>query len=513
MANTLHFINRIDSSNAGDWNCCPLQYYWDYFSQFNIRRHDIRYINYSAIDKDDVVIFGGGGLFDYAEFTNRNINRVLDIGAKCICWSSGLNSHSEFEQTFESEIKWDKFIICTLRDFNNSKNIEYLSDVTCKHPAFDEKYSVKRKIGIATHKDYQIKNFTFDSITNDKSIEEIIRFIGESEIIISNSFHMIYWAQLLGKKVICYAPFASRFFSYKYKPQYLNSVEDLDDAIEKCDIQNFLDEARKENNDFFEKIKIICDESLQKSTLVKSFDQLALEGLLYSCEKEKSVQKENGFVSNLFFDAGDGFKIEQTICCINNVFEDKVHKVRFNLEKIDNIKALRFDPLEGLFCKIKILSVKSDNNDFKLNSVCCQNNTDGFDLFYTTDPQYYGLVEGNINFLEIEFALEIADGFEVQCAVYGLNDNKNELVKINQKVNSDIGYLNEQNTMKSKLIDDLNGKCEWYANTLKEKDNAINQMNSDISRLNEEITSIYNSKSWKITKPLRKIMKLLRREK
>ena len=80
-------------------------------------------------------------------------------------------------------------------------------------------------------------------------------------------------------------------------------------------------------------------------------------------------------------------------------------------------------------------------------------------------------------------------------------------------MNSDIGYLNEQNSMKSKLIDDLNGKCEWYANTLKEKDNAINQMNSDISRLNEEITSIYNSKSWKITKPLRKIMKLLRREK
>lgn len=471
MANTLHFINRINSSNTGDWNCSPLQYYWDYFSQFNIRRHDIRYIDYSSINKEDVVIFGGGGLFDYAEFTNRNINRVLETGAKCICWSSGLNTHSEFGQSFETEVKWEKFTLCTLRDYENSKKIEYMSDVTCKHPSFDEEYSIKRKIGIATHKDYQIKDLNFDLITNNKSIEEIIRFIGESEVIVSNSFHMIYWAQLLGKKVICYAPFASKFFSYKYKPQYLNTIEDLDKAIEKCDNPNILDESRKENDCFFEKVKKICDESLQKSTLGKSFEQLALEGLLYSCEKEKSVQKENGFVSNLLFDTGDGFRIEQTICCINNVFEDKVHKVRFNLEKINDIKALRFDPLEGLFCKTKILSVKSDNNDFKLNSVCCQNNTDGFDLFYTTDPQYYGVVEGDISFLEVEFELEVVDGFEVHSAVYGINDYKNELAKMNQE---------------------------------------LAKMNQE---LNEEITSIYNSKSWKITKPLRKIMKLLRREK
>ena len=162
MAKTLHFINRIDSSNAGDWNSCPLQYYWDYFSQFSIRRHDIRYIDYSSIDKNDVVIFGGGGLFDYAEFTNRNINRVLDIGAKCICWGVGLNTHSEFVQVYETEIQWNKFVLCTLRDYENSKKIEYMADVTCKHPAFDKKYLIKRKIGIATHKVNRIKNFTVE---------------------------------------------------------------------------------------------------------------------------------------------------------------------------------------------------------------------------------------------------------------------------------------------------------------------------------------------------------------
>lgn len=32
----IHFINRIDWDNAGDWGCCPLNYYLDYFEQFNV---------------------------------------------------------------------------------------------------------------------------------------------------------------------------------------------------------------------------------------------------------------------------------------------------------------------------------------------------------------------------------------------------------------------------------------------------------------------------------------------
>lgn len=43
----IHFINRIDWDNAGDWGCCPLNYYLDYFEQFNLIRHDIDFIDYT----------------------------------------------------------------------------------------------------------------------------------------------------------------------------------------------------------------------------------------------------------------------------------------------------------------------------------------------------------------------------------------------------------------------------------------------------------------------------------
>lgn len=59
--NKIHFINRIDYKNAGDRSCCPLNYFYTYFSKFNIFRHDIDYIRWEMIDRDDVVVIGGGG--------------------------------------------------------------------------------------------------------------------------------------------------------------------------------------------------------------------------------------------------------------------------------------------------------------------------------------------------------------------------------------------------------------------------------------------------------------------
>jgi FkbM family methyltransferase len=272
----------------------------------------------------------------------------------------------------------------------------------------------------------------------------------------------------------------------------------------------------------YDKIDGLVKEFEIANTKNMSFNDI-VEGQIYSMRANLDIGYKygrisglpptNSFTSQIFYDIGDGFKNEQFIMCSDCFFEDKVHNVRFNLEKIKDIKALRFDPLEGLFCKTKILSVKSDNDNFRLNSVCCQNNTDGFDLFYTTDPQYYGAVEGNITFVDIEFELEIVNEFEVQCAVYGLNDNKNELVKLSQKLNRDIDDLSSKcdwyaNTLKEKdsAIGDLNGKCDWYANTLKEKDSTIDNMN-------KELYSVYNSRSWKLTKPFRKLMKLLRKSK
>lgn len=70
----IHFINRIDYDNVGDWNCCPLCYYYDFFKDFTLIRHEIDYINFNEIERDDVVIFGGGGILYVTESFNSSIS-------------------------------------------------------------------------------------------------------------------------------------------------------------------------------------------------------------------------------------------------------------------------------------------------------------------------------------------------------------------------------------------------------------------------------------------------------
>jgi hypothetical protein len=83
-------------------------------------------------------------------------------------------------------------------------------------------------------------------IDNFADFSEAIRFIGESETLITNSFHGAYWAALMGRKVIG-IPTASKFFSFRH-PVPLADIADwrsvlpktfcYTDALEECRAAN-----------------------------------------------------------------------------------------------------------------------------------------------------------------------------------------------------------------------------------------------------------------------------------
>ena len=118
----LHFVSRVDDSNAGDSVASPLTHYADRFAAFPFRRHDIRYIDWDAIHHDDVVILGGGGMFDHTEFMNRAINRLLRVGAPVIAWAPGFNTHFGLSPSFRTPIDFDRFALLTVRDFENGRH-------------------------------------------------------------------------------------------------------------------------------------------------------------------------------------------------------------------------------------------------------------------------------------------------------------------------------------------------------------------------------------------------------
>ena len=568
--NILHFINRVDEGNCGDRVVCPLLHYYDYFSQYYIMRHDMRFIDYDRITSGDVVIIGGGGMFNYAEFTNRAINRVLDTGATVLAWAPGFNTHSEYCGMFQTEINFDRFASITVRDFQNSYGLDYLPDVTCKLQGLEKQYAVKRKFGIARHKDFPIKGLAFDTITNDQKLEDILRFIGESEVVISNSFHMIYWSLLMGKKTVCAEPFSTKFYSYQYKPAYYNPQTDkLQDCVDQARTYQILEECRAENDRFFELVKGMVEERL---TPVQNrwygYELVTQEAVQRERFRETLLQDGDMLASQLFVDTGSGFSESCKLVSINNVYGDDIHSVRFDLSAFDNICALRFDPIESRSCEVEIRSARTEAGDVVMQPQASVR-VGVWDRFLSTDPQYY-ITALCADCLEIKFRLRAITLFEAEQNVYGYVSRQDEarrrLEEQLEQRNSQIAEQTLQLEQRDSWVGELTrhlGRLDMQVDDLTEKlserdtrlgsmemelavrDARLGNMETDLEKRDAHISSLtdkikardaqleslseqlvqarecaahqtelvqqlYHSRSWRLTAPLRALVNFFR---
>jgi hypothetical protein len=238
----------------GDINCCPLFYFKPYFRQYNIVIHDIYQIDFTKILEDDVVILGGGGMLYCDLIFQSNIIRLLDTCKNVIAWGVGFNTH--YGQRITDDIDFSRFKFISVRDYNRGSGLAY---VPCPSVfKFDrikaENTLPVRRIGIIEHRKFAITGFTYDKIDNSYNIDRIIKFMLDSEIIITNSYHVIYFCQLLGKKVICTNPFSDKFDYFKYKPVFYSGDLEGDILRIRTNI-HFKEEALKLNAEYFNRIK------------------------------------------------------------------------------------------------------------------------------------------------------------------------------------------------------------------------------------------------------------------
>lgn len=269
----IHFINRIDKENAGDWYCSPLLYYYDYFMQFNIIRHDVDYIDWGVIEKDDVVIIGGSGMLYVTLSFQRAINRLLDQCDTVIAWSVGFNTHNH--QWYQGDqfpnIDFERFALIAIRDYNHPSGLNYLpcpSVLALDRPNRD--IVIKRKYGVIEHKDLPIAGLSgFNRIKNSATLSEIQEYIESSEAIVTNSYHCAYWTQLLGKKTIIVNKFSTKFDYFELPPQFIEAEgkteeqlkKELDHAFQEAEVNTlFFDRAVELNHIFFEKVQRIIEQ-------------------------------------------------------------------------------------------------------------------------------------------------------------------------------------------------------------------------------------------------------------
>lgn len=472
--NTLHFINRLDDTNCGDMVVCPLLHYYDYFKQYHIRRHDIRFIDFDSIDASDVVIIGGGGMLDYAEFTNQAINKVLDSGAAVVAWSPGLNTHAEYDGTFHTPVDYDRFALVTVRDFENSYGLPYLPDVTCKLPGLKKEYTIHRKFGIAQHKDYPIQGFDFDVIKNDRSIDEILQFIGESEIVLSNSFHMINWAILMGKKTVCVNPFGNRFFSYRFKPAYYYSQkDDFDKCVANAQIYHILEQNIAANDAFFALVRNIVEQRLSPVTgNLDLYENVTLTALYAEKLRERQLTAGDLIASALYADLGSGFSEDRKRISIENVYGNEVHTVRFDLSGMLYTRTLRFHPISGFYCETEILSAKDAKGSVQLDAQASVRQGN-WDRFLTTDPQYI-IAKPCHEFLEIQFKLQGINHSEAEHLIYGYVDQTKE----------QFTHLDDQISNQNRLLGQQRERLEWQEGQIGRQEALLDNLNDTIAEQN-----------------------------
>lgn len=299
-------IYRKDPNNVGDWYCNPIRYFWP---KAEVNSVDIDTVKRATWDMNDVMIIGGGGLIGNDNFEKlmsrvmthpdelilsdilniriRNVGErnkteiirwkeqiqklTVDVISKLdrkigprILWGAGFNDKNT-KDTYD--IEWpeymSRFNLVGIRDFDSE--YRWVPCASCMHPAFDKTYQVKNEVVWFEHKKRLIDNRFLDQIpaprmlNTGQNIEQIIEFLGSAETVITNSYHGVYWATLLGRKVVC-IPWGSKFQSFKHSP-VMATDRNWSEMISKAPTYpDALLECREANKSFYHDVVSLIDQ-------------------------------------------------------------------------------------------------------------------------------------------------------------------------------------------------------------------------------------------------------------
>ncbi|AUS03986.1 polysaccharide pyruvyl transferase family protein [Pseudotamlana carrageenivorans] len=259
-------IHRIDPNNIGDYYCAPHLYFdelkgksldiFDYKSNHpEIRENFVQSVSNNAL------IIGGGGLLNRNSFSMqlKTFEKLAKSGKKTVLWGVGHNSNnkSNFGKNIFYNIDTAAFGVVGVRDYNRIES--YVPCVSCLHPIFDKKYTNTQEVGLIFHKKTlkdkslvkQLSHYPYTS--NTKDLESLVSFIGKSETVVTDSYHAMYWAMLLEKKVIA-IPNSTKFFDFKYQPGF-STFSDFESQLKKTQVYTgVLEECRTLNLNFSERV-------------------------------------------------------------------------------------------------------------------------------------------------------------------------------------------------------------------------------------------------------------------
>ena len=222
----LHFQHLRDTANVGDRYCSP----FDYFDWGDATVSDLR-----ADDTPDydVGIYGGGKIFrGLASYKGVRTGKDL----LNIAW--GVGTVQSFPLSLSYARARRRMDLVGSRDYGD-KRYDYAPCASCMSPFFDAPEEPEHDVVFYAHGG-KTEKMGLDIpahipvLTNNcDDLETALRFIASGRTVVSNSYHGVYWALLLGRRTLC-LPFSNKFGHYRESPHYATAkswLNELPNAI------------------------------------------------------------------------------------------------------------------------------------------------------------------------------------------------------------------------------------------------------------------------------------------
>lgn len=257
------FLHARNTSNVGDLRSTPFDYFTlrgessvgDFWSTVN-----------AGEDRFDNIVVGGG------VFSNNYVRMPmyyerLRPRKNLFLWGAGVDTpktpplHKDFTS---------RCALIGTRDFGGA-SIDGDKVVFCPcASAMNRAFDISRPPPIHETVCFLHHNRTlsppnlfsaYPTMNNYGDFTDILDFLASGKIVITNSYHGLYWATLLGKKVICIVS-GGKFAYFKWAPAYVKPDayrEVLASSNEIPEYPDALAECRTLNLAFYEKVHSILD--------------------------------------------------------------------------------------------------------------------------------------------------------------------------------------------------------------------------------------------------------------
>lgn len=225
-----HLKQTPTYQNLGDEVSCPQPYLFP----------DCESVCLTKVEEGEApLIIGGGGIF-YGDWPERYAKWAKQ--RPVIAWGCGLNFGIDGDLTANVErsaraMKEFALVGIRDRDFAIEHGFEWVPCASCLNPAFDhaEPGPVSYELGFYTHPWFDVDPAAFRlpcmSNMGVFELKHVLEFILSCKVLLTNSYHGAYWAQLLGVPVLLLAPrqglLPNRFYTgLPYVPPVVHSLEE-----------------------------------------------------------------------------------------------------------------------------------------------------------------------------------------------------------------------------------------------------------------------------------------------